>query len=288
MSAGAELILNGVFLGALYALFGLGLSLAFGIMKIINLAHGDFIVVAAFIATSATALAGINPYLALLIVVPVMAVLGYLLQDCILNRVVGRGVLPPLLLTFGLSIIIQNSLQEIFSADTRSLLAGPLVQASVTIGPISIGVFPLLIAAISLAVFGLTHFIISRTSIGWTLRAVADDQATARLMGINDRRVFAFAMAFVFSLIGIAGVFYGIRTPFSPSAGPERLLFAFETVVLGGLGSIWGTFLGGLVLGVAQVLGQQVNTGLGQFAGHLVFFVALLVRPQGLFAKSVA
>jgi branched-chain amino acid transport system permease protein len=288
MSAGAELVLNGVFLGALYALFGLGLSLAFGIMKIINLAHGDFIVVAAFIATSATALAGINPYLALLIVVPAMAVLGYLLQGCILNHVVGRGVLPPLLLTFGLSIVIQNSLQEIFSADTRSLLAGPLVQASIAIGPISIGVFPLLIAAISLAVFGLTHFIISRTSIGWTLRAVADDQATARLMGINDRRVFAFAMAFVFSLIGIAGVFYGMRTPFSPSAGPERLLFAFETVVLGGLGSIWGTFLGGLVLGVAQVLGQQVNTGLGQFAGHLVFFVALLVRPQGLFAKSVA
>ena len=288
MSAGAELVLNGVFLGALYALFGLGLSLAFGIMKIINLAHGDFIVVAAFIATSATALAGINPYLALLIVVPAMAVLGYLLQGCILNRVVGRGVLPPLLLTFGLSIVIQNSLQEIFSADTRSLLAGPLVQVSIAIGPISIGAFPLLIAAISLAVFGLTHFIISGTSIGWTLRAVADDQATAGLMGINDRRVFAFAMAFVFALIGIAGVLYGIRTPFSPSAGPERLLFAFETVVLGGLGSIWGTFLGGLVLGVAQVLGQQVNTGLGQFAGHLVFFVALLVRPQGLFAKSVA
>jgi branched-chain amino acid transport system permease protein len=286
MSAAIEIAVNGVLLGALYALFGLGLSLAFGVMKTINLAHGDLIVLAAFLALAGTGLAGVNPFLCLLFVVPAMAAIGYLLQRTILNQLLGQGLLAPLLVTFGLSIIVQNALQEAFSADTRSLQAGAIGHAVLAVGPVSLGAFPLLIGTVSLAVYALTHLALGRTRAGRVLRAVADDPATARLMGVDDRRAYALAMAAVLALVAVAGVFYGMRTPFSPSAGPERLLFAFEAVVMGGLGSIWGTFAGGVTLGLAQVLGQQLHTGLGQLAGHLAFFAVLLLRPQGLFPRT--
>lgn len=279
-----EMLINGLMLGALFALFGLGLSLSLGVMRMINIAHGDLIVLAAYLVLSTTPWSGVGPVTALLVTIPVMFALGWLLQRGLLNRLVGRDPMSVLLVTFGLSIVLQNLLQEIYTADTQSLDAGPLATASLQIGDMSIGWLPVVITGVSVAVYGLTHLLIAHTPLGRQARAVATDPETARLVGIRDRRLFALMTGFIFAVIAIAGVFYGIRTPFAPSAGPERLLFAFEAVVLGGLGSIWGTFIGGLLIGLSQVVGAQVHAGLGPFVGHLVFLVALLARPNGLFA----
>jgi branched-chain amino acid transport system permease protein len=192
-----------------------------------------------------------------------------------------------LLLTFGLSIVLQNLLQEIFTADTRSLQAGDLAQLGVNISGVSIGVLPLLSMLVSIALLGATHWLIGHTHFGRQARAVSDDPDTARLVGVNDRRFFALVTGFIFATIGIAAVLYAVRTPFSPTAGPERLLYSFESVVLGGLGNIWGTLVGGLVIGVAQLFGAKISSGLGPFFGHLVFLVVLLARPRGLFGRAV-
>jgi branched-chain amino acid transport system permease protein len=288
MSAGnvIELLLAGCMLGALYALFGLGLSLSLGVMKMINIAHGDLIVLAAYMAAVVMSAAGLGPIWSLVLVVPVMVAFGWLLQVLLLNRVMQRDPLSPLLLTFGLSVVLQNVLQEIFTADTRSLPAGELASESMKIAGLSIGVLPVVIALVSVVIYTITSLAIRKTDWGRQVRAVATDGETARLVGVNDKLLFAGMTGFTLAVIAIAGVFYGIRTPFSPSAGPERLLYAFEAVVLGGLGNIWGTFGGGLVIGVAQVFGTQVNTGLGPFFGHLVFLCGLLARPQGLFSGA--
>lgn len=281
-----ETLMAGALLGMLYALFGLGLSLSLGVMRMINIAHGDLIVLAAYLGSVCALGLGLDPLVSLAVVVPVMFVMGWLLQVLLLNHVVGRDAMSPLLLTFGLSIVLQNLLQEIFSADTRSLDAGALSIQSLAVGDLSVGLLPVLIAVVSLAVYALTYVLIRKTQWGRQVRAVANDAETSRLVGIDDRALFALMTGFIFAVIAIAGIFYGIRTPFSPSAGPERLLFAFEAVVLGGLGSIWGTFLGGLIIGIVQVFGAQLHTGLGPFFGHLVFLVVLIARPQGLFTKG--
>jgi branched-chain amino acid transport system permease protein len=268
MQAFIETIAGGLMLGALYALFGLGLSLSLGVMKMINIAHGDLIVLGAYLCSTAMQALSVGPFLSLLAVVPMMFVIGYVLQRVLLNRVVGRGALSPLLLTFGLSIVVQNVLQEVYTADTRSLQAGEFALQGFDLGGVSIGLLPL------------------ASHLGRQARAVADDPGTARLVGVNDRNFFALVTGFVLAVIALASVMYGIRTPFSPTAGPERLLYSFEAVVLGGLGNVWGTFVGGLIIGVAQLLGAKVSSGLGPFFGHLVFLIALLARPQGLFGKG--
>ncbi|PZO19980.1 MAG: branched-chain amino acid ABC transporter permease [Burkholderiales bacterium] len=286
MNAWLETLMAGTLLGMLYALFGLGLSLSLGVMRMINIAHGDLIVLAAYLGSVCTVALGLDPLTSLVVVIPAMFVIGWLLQTLLLNRVVGRDAMSPLLLTFGLSIVLQNLLQEIFSADTRSLDAGTLSTQSLAIGSLSVGLLPVLIAAVSLVIYTLTFALIRKTQWGRQARAVADDAETSRLVGIDDRVLFALMTGFIFAVIAVAGIFYGIRTPFSPSAGPERLLFAFEAVVLGGLGSVWGTFIGGLIIGIVQVFGAQIHTGLGPFFGHLVFLVVLIARPQGLFSKG--
>jgi branched-chain amino acid transport system permease protein len=286
MQIAAETILNGLMLGALYALFGLGLSLSLGVMRLINIAHGDLIVVGAYVTSVAMGLLGVDAIPSLVVVVPAMFGLGWLMQMLLLNRVVGRGPLAPLLLTFGLSIVLQNLLQEIFTADTRSLRVGDLALRGFSLAGVSIGVLPLISMLASIALLGATHWLINSTPFGQQARAVSDDADTARLVGINDRRLFALVTGFIFATIGIAAVLYAIRTPFSPTAGPERLLYSFESVVLGGLGNIWGTLLGGLVIGVAQLVGAKISSGLGPFFGHLVFLIALLARPQGLLGRA--
>jgi branched-chain amino acid transport system permease protein len=287
MTAIAETLAGGLMLGALYALFGLGLSLSLGVMKMINIAHGDLIVLGAYLCGLVMELAGVNPFVSLVAVAPAMFAIGWLLQRLLLNKVVGRGALSPLLLTFGLSIVLQNLLQEIFTADTRSLQAGEIGLAGFNLAGVSLGVLPMLSTLISLVVFFATHWVTGHTHWGRQARAVADDPATARLVGVDDKRFFALITGFIFSVIAIAAVLYGIRTPFSPTAGPERLLYSFEAVVLGGLGNVWGTFVGGIVIGVAQLVGAKVSSGLGPLFGHLVFLVALLWRPNGIFNKEV-
>ena len=282
-----DTILQGLLLGGLYALFATGLSLIFGVMRIVNLAHGDLSILAAFLAVVVVETLGLNPFVALVLVAPLMAALGYGLQTLILNRLLGRGILPPILVTFGLSIIIQNALLETFSADSRRLNPGGIDTASLALGPqLAIGWFPFITLAVAvLILIGLQYFI-SRLAVGRAFRATSDDQETAELMGIDNRRLYGLAMALSLGIVAVAGVFLGIRTTFTFSSGPDRLLFAFEAVIIGGLGSLWGTLVGGAVLGIAQTIGAKLSPGWGILGGHMVFLVVLLLRPQGLFAKA--
>ncbi len=280
-------IVQGLLLGGLYALFATGLSLAFGIMRMVNIAHGDFIILAAFLAFAIVQPLGINPFYALILVVPLMAVLGYGLQRFILNHTLGDDILPPLLVTFGLSIIIQNLLLEIFSADSRGLNAGAIETASLEIGGgIAVGVYPVVIMMTAILVIALLQFLFTRTALGRAFRATSDDQSTAQLMGIDNKHVYGLAMAIAMGIVGIAGVYLAIRTNFDPSVGPGRLLYAFEAVIMGGLGSLWGTLAGGMLLGVSQTIGFRIDPGWGILAGHLTFLAVLIFRPNGLFPRT--
>ena len=282
-----DTVVQGVLLGGLYALFATGLSLIFGVMRLVNLAHGDFSILAAFLAVVAVSLLDLNPLLALVAVVPVMAVVGYGLQRLVLNRLLGRGILPAVLVTFGFSIVIQNGLLEIFSADSRRLDPGGIETASLPLGGgLAVGWFPLLTFAVAVLLLAGLQLLIGRSRIGRAFRAASDDGATAALMGIDNGRLYGLAMALSLAIVAVAGIFLGVRTTFTFASGPDRLLFAFEAVIIGGLGSLWGTLVGGVILGVAQTVGARFSPGWGVLAGHLVFLAVLLLRPAGLFAKS--
>jgi branched-chain amino acid transport system permease protein len=281
-----NIILQGVLVGGLYAMFAAGLSLIFGVMRLVNIAHGDLIVLAAYLALVVVETLGINPLLSLVVVVPVMAVLGYLLQRGILNRTLGPDLLPPLLVTFGLSIIIQNGLLELFTADSRKLQAGAIEVASFHLGGgVAVGLLPLIQFAVAIAVIAALQFMFYRTAIGRAFRATSDDQAVAQLVGLNNAHVFALAMAVSLAVVAVAGVLLAVRTNFDPAIGPARLIFGFEAVIMGGLGSMWGTLAGGIILGVAQAIGAQIDPGWQLLAGHLAFLLILAVRPEGLFPK---
>jgi branched-chain amino acid transport system permease protein len=282
-----DTIVQGILLGGLYALFATGLSLIFGVMRLVNLAHGDFSILAAFLAVVVVQTLELNPLLALIVVVPVMAGAGYGLQRLVLNRLLGRGILPAVLVTFGLSIVIQNGLLETFSADSRRLNPGGIAPASLPVGGgLAVGWFPLLTFAVAVALLAALQLVISRSAIGRAFRAASDDGPTAGLMGIDTGRLYALAMALSLAIVAVAGIFLGVRTTFSFSSGPDRLLFAFEAVIIGGLGSLWGTLAGGVILGIAQTTGARISPGWGVLTGHLVFLAVLLLRPSGLFARS--
>lgn len=278
-------IVQGCLLGGLYALFAAGLSLIFGVMRLVNIAHGDLIVLAAYLGLTVTSSLGLHPLLSLLLVVPAMALIGYGLQRGILNRTIGDDLLPPLLVTFGLSVILQNGLLEIFSADPQKMNAGALETASIPVGGLSLGVLPVLMFVTAVAVIAGLQWMFYRTALGRAFRATSDNQAIAQLMGLNRAHVFGLAMALSLAVTGIAGVFLGIRTSFDPSIGGGRLIFGFEAVIIGGLGNLWGTLLGGMVLGVSQAIGAQINPGWQLLAGHMAFLVLLAIRPKGLFPR---
>ena len=281
-------IIQGVLLGGLYALFATGLSLMFGIMRLVNIAHGDLIVLAAYVGLVVVETLGIHPVVGLIIVVPIMAGLGYLLQRALLNRTLGSDILPPLLVTFGLSIIIQNLLLEIFSADSRRINVGELDVASITINDqISIGVMPLIVLILAILVIFALQFLFYKTGLGRAFRATSDDQDIARLMGISNKHIFGLAMAVAMAVVAIAGVLLAMRTNFDPAIGPSRLLYGFEAVIIGGLGSLWGTLAGGLILGISQAIGAKIDPGWQILMGHLMFLAILVVRPRGLFPRSV-
>lgn len=280
-------LLQGMLLGGLYAMFAVGLSLMFGIMRLVNIAHGDFIVLASYLALMVVNHLGFSPLASLVIVVPVMFCLGYLLQRGLLNRTLGQDILPPLLVTFGLSIIVQNVLLQFFSADSQKLSQGDLEVASVGFGSLNVGIMPLMVFVSALLIIGGLQLLFYKTALGRAFRATSDDQQTARLMGVNNAHIFGLAMALAMAVVSIAGVFLAIRTSFDPTVGPARLLYGFEAVIIGGLGSLWGTLAGGVILGIAQALGAKIDPGWQILAGHLVFLLILVVRPRGLFPRSV-
>lgn len=279
-------VIQGILLGGLYALFAAGLSLIFGVMRLVNIAHGDLIVLAAFLGLTVTTTLGINPLFAILIVAPLMGLFGYGLQRLVLNRTLGDDILPPLLVTFGLSVIIQNGLLEVYSADPQKMSAGVIETASLSLpGDLNIGVLPLLMFVTAVAVIGTLQWIFYRSAWGRAFRATSDNQDIAQLMGLNKSHVFGLAMALALVVVAIAGIFLGVRTSFDPSAGPGRLIFGFEAVIIGGLGNLWGTLIGGIILGICQNIGAQINPGWQLLAGHLAFLVILAIRPRGLFPR---
>ncbi len=281
-----ETILQGVLLGGLYGLFALGLSLMFGVMRLTNTAHGDFIILGSF-ATLSVVSTGLTPIQSVFVTLPIAWLMGYAMQRYVLNGTLGKDPLPSLVVTFGLSIVTQNFLLELFSADPRSIETDGFNTWgwSVT-DSISIGVLPVMILALAVSTTIFLQLLFKYTSIGRSFRAVSDDPEIAELMGLNSKKVYAFATGLAFVLMSISGSLQGMRTTVSPSDGPMLLLFAFEAVIIGGMGSFWGTLAGAMLLGIAQQIGFRWDPGWGIWCGHMVFLLILIVRPQGLFPKT--
>ena len=278
-------VVQGLLLGGVYALFATGLSLVFGVMRLVNLAHGDLSVLAAFTAFGVTDTLGVNPFLALVVVVPLMGLVGYLLQRGLLEPSLRAGTFAPLLVTFGLSVVLQNLFQELFSADQRRLDTGSFGTSSLHLSDsVSVAWFDLLVLATAVGVLVGLQLLLSRTQAGRVVRATADDAEAASMSGVDSAHVHALVTGVALATVAVAGVLLAMRTSFDPGTGSIRLLFAFEAVVIGGLGSLWGTLAGGLVLGVAQTVGAQVDPAYGVLAGHLVFLAVLALRPQGIVA----
>jgi branched-chain amino acid transport system permease protein len=284
-------IIQGVLTGGLYALFACGLSLMFGVMKVVNLAHGDLAVVAGYLAVGAIALTHMPVLWTIPVVVVLMAIIGYILQRSVIQGAISRGELTTLVVTFGLSIVIENGLQQFFTANSRGLGVGDsFITASFSIGSqITIAWLNLAIFVLAIIVLlGLQQYL-SFSKYGRLIRAVADDREAAQLSGADYRHVFGIAAALAFGSVAIAGVCQGMITTISPTLGTDTiLLFAFCAVVIGGLGSLWGTLVGGIVLGVAQAIGAQINPSYETLAGYAVFLLVLVVRPQGLVSQGAA
>ena len=280
----ANAVLQGIFLGAFYAVLACGLSIMFGVMRIINLAHGDVAVLGAYIVFVVVDRTGVSAFVAFAAALPVMIVLGYVLQLTVLERSLKAGILTPLLATFGLSIVIQNLLLIAFSPDVHSLgaSAGLVTTASWQVaGGLSVSALGLVVVAVAVLVFGALQVFLSRTRAGWIMRATAEDADAAELVGIDSRGVYAWSTALAVAIAALGGLFLGIRSVFDPVSGPTQLIFAFEAVVIGGMGSLWGTLLGGIALGVAQTVGAQIHPQFSVMAGHLLFLAVLIVRFGG-------
>jgi branched-chain amino acid transport system permease protein len=281
-------LIQGTLLGGLYALYATSLSLIFGIMRLVNLAHGDLIVLATYMILVLFATLGLPIALAVALAVMGMFAIGYVLQKVVLNRTLGGDILPPLLVTFGLSIILQNGLMEAFSADSQRLKIGALESASIRLGGgIAVGVMPMLTFLTAVAVVLGLNLLSYRTRLGRAFRATSDDPEIAQIVGIDNRRTYALAMGLALGIAALAAFFIGARANFDPSIGPARLLYAFEAVIIGGLGSLWGTLAGGVVLGVAQSIGASISPEWQILAGHLAFLLILVVRPRGLFPRAM-
>lgn len=279
-----ETLINGVLLGGLYALFGLGLALVFGVMRVVNLAHGEFVVLAAYFAAFlATMFPAVSP---LLLIVPVALaafVVGYVLQAALVNRAVSSAdPLTPVLLTFGVAVVLRNLMVELFGADPRAIEGGALATAGFELAGLRIGLYPLLVLAVAVVSFAGLQWLLRRTRFGLVVRATSDNRHIVRTMGVKPNHVYGVVMGLSLVFASVAGLLLAMRTSFTPFSGVERLLLAFEVVIIGGLGSFWGALAGGIALGVAQLAGQRIDSNAGSLYSHLLFFVILMIRPTGL------
>jgi branched-chain amino acid transport system permease protein len=282
--AWVETLVNGALLGGLYGLLGIGLALVFGVMRVVNIAHGEFMVLSAFFVVLLVSLfPSVPPLLMLIPVVAASFAVGYAYQAMIVNRVVkSPDPLAPLVLTFGVSIILRNLMAEVFGADVRSLQVGELSRSSLNVFGLSIGVMPLLTLVLAVLLFLLMQWVLQRTKFGRIVRATADRRDIVRLFGVKPDRVYNYVMGLSLALGAIGGALLAARSSFTPFSGAERLLIAFEVVVLGSVGSFWGALLGGIALGMAQLVGLKLDPSAGLLYAHLLFFGMLLVRPGGL------
>ena len=281
-------LINGILLGGFYALLGLGLSLTFGIMRIVNLAHGDLVVLASFLALAIANYLGLSPLVSALLLVPFMFGLGYTFQRFVLNPRLKDGMMPAVIITFGLAFIIQNGLLMTFSADRVVLRQGSIETAGVTLLPgLTFGVLPLVTLAIVLLLLGGLHLLFRHTLMGRAFRATSDDVQIASLMGIDPKHIYALAMGLACAIIAITGILTGLRSNFSAFDGPIRLIFAFEVIIIGGMGSLQGVLAGGIILGLAQTVGGAINPTWFQLAGHVATLAVLIFRPSGLFPETI-
>lgn len=283
----AQPMLNGILLGGLYALIGVGMSLIFGIMRLTNLAHGDLLVVSSYLSFAMIQVLGLNPLITLVGVIPLMFLLGYALQALLLNRVLGKGDEAPLLITFGMSIILQNVLLTIFTPDARSLIT-PLATKSINISNyLSVPWIYLINFLVGIGVILILSLFFQYTFLGRAIKAASDDGEVAKLMGINIRRIYKVAMGIAMMTASIAGVLVGMTFNFYPYTGTQYLIIAFGVVVIGGLGSLTGTMIAGIILGLAQVLGAHFfGTGMQLLSGYIVLLLMLALKPQGLFSRT--
>lgn len=280
-----DAVVQGVLLGGLYAQYAIGMALMFGVMRIVNIAHGDFVILLALIGTSLTAW-GLGLLSVVTLLIPIGAALGWLLQRHVLNRVVGPDPLPSLIATFGLSIALQNLMLVIWSADTRSISAGSLATTSIQIGPLFVGLLPIIVLVCAIALTVGLDVVLKFTSFGRALRASAADHWAANLSGVDTKAVYAQATAIAVGILGMAAVFQATRTTVAPADGGAQLIYAFEAVIIGGMGSLWGAFSGAMILGVTQVVGFRIDAGWGILLGHIVFLIVLASRPQGLMGRG--
>jgi branched-chain amino acid transport system permease protein len=285
--ASLEPLINGILLGGLYAVIGIGLSIIFGIMRQVNLAHGELMILSSYLSLIFLQLLGLHPLLTLIFVLPAIFVFGYLIQSFLFNRVLGKGMESYLMISFGLSIILQNSMLLIFTPDARTLSTDLVIQSLNVFDLFRVPVIYLVDFGMSLLVLGILHMIMKKTYLGWAIRASSDDLTAAKLMGINSRKVYALAMGIAAMTAGISGVLVGMTFTFYPHSGTQYLIIAFGVVIIGGLGSLAGTFLGGLILGVAQLLGGRIiGPGLQLLSGYIILLIVLTIRPQGILGRK--
>lgn len=287
MLTSLEPLINGILLGGLYAVIGIGLSLIFGIMKQVNLAHGELMILSSYFGLIFLQLLGLHPLLTLLFVFPTLFIFGYLIQAFLFNRVLGKGMEPYLMISFGLSIILQNALLQIFTPDARSLKTSLVIQTLDVYGLFHVPVIYLVDFTGGLLMIAFLHLFMKRTYLGRAIRASADDLSASKLMGINIKRVYAFAMGIAAITAAMSGVLVGMTFTFYPHSGTQYLIIAFGVVIIGGMGSLPGTFLGGLILGVSQLVGAQfLGPGFQLLSGYLILLIVLTIRPQGILGKK--
>ena len=279
-------LIQGILLGGLYAQYALGMALMFGVMRVVNITHGDLVILLALIGISLATTFSLGPWSVLVILVVLGAVIGVILQRLILNRVVGADPLPSLIATFGLSIALQNAMLQIWSADTRSLGGGDIVHASFQLGPLFVGVLPVIVLLTATVLPGGLDVALRSTRFGRALRAASADVEAAALTGVNPKTVYTGATAIAVAILGFAAVFQSLRSTVAPADGAFQLIYAFEAVIIGGMGSIWGAFFGAMALGVSQSVGFRIDPGFGILAGHLVFLIILALRPQGFLGRG--
>ncbi|MBU1277110.1 MAG: branched-chain amino acid ABC transporter permease [Proteobacteria bacterium] len=282
----AQPIINGLLLGGLYAVIALGLSTIFGIVRVVNLAHGDMVILGSYLSLAFCMWLGLNPLWTILLVAPIMFCVGFLIQSVLFNRVLGKGMEPPLLMAFGISIIVQNFLLLVFTSDARALKSD-LSMMTISLGEINISLLYLLNFLIGLAVIlGLRQFF-RKTFLGRAIRAASDDVVAAKLVGANTSSIYAYAMGIAALTAAVAGVLVGMTFIFYPHTGPQYLIIAFGVVIIGGLGSIKGTLVGGFILAMAQLLGAHFfGPGYQLLCGYMVLLIVLAIRPNGIFGKA--
>ncbi|TRC87712.1 branched-chain amino acid ABC transporter permease [Mesorhizobium sp. WSM4310] len=282
-----DALVQGILLGGMYAQYALGMALMFGVMRIVNISHGDLVILLSLIGISMATAWGLGPLPVLIVLVPLAVLMGWVLQKAVLNRVVGSDPLPSLIATFGLSIALQNLMLQIWSANSRSLPGHGIESQSIEIGSVYIGLLPLIVLAVATGLTWGLDLTLKRTRFGRALRAASADVEAAAMTGINPRAVYAMATAAAVGILGFAAVFQALRSTVAPADGPAQLIYAFEAVIIGGMGTVWGAFVGSMVLGISQAIGFRIDPGFGVLAGHIVFLIVLATRPQGLFGKAL-